>query len=134
METRTPLGVLGGLIGLIVASTAAAMLVVAGVTPALATVGLATSGTIGMFDNLPGYLEIGELSEKSNIYATASDGSPVLLASFYDQNRVQVGWDAVSQYVKDATIAAEDPRFYDHGGIDLQGTIRKAARRSPSST
>jgi len=126
METRTPLGVLGGFIGLIVASTAAAMLVVAGVTPALATVGLATSGTIGMFDNLPGYLEIGELSEKSNIYATANDGTPVLLASFYDQNRVQVGWDAVNQYVKDATIASEDPRFYDHGGIDLQGTIRAA--------
>lgn len=126
METRTPLGVLGGFIGLIVASIGAAMLVVAGVTPALATVGLATSGTIGMFDNLPGYLEIGELSEKSDIYAVASDGSPVLLASFYDQNRVEVGWDAVSQYVKDATVAAEDPRFYDHGGIDLQGTMRAA--------
>jgi membrane peptidoglycan carboxypeptidase len=126
METRTPLGVLGGLIGLLAASTAAAMLVVAGVTPALATVGLATSGTIGMFDNLPSYLRIGELSEKSNIYATASDGTNVLLASFYDQNRVEVGWDAVSQYVKDATIAAEDPRFYDHGGIDLQGTLRAA--------
>ena len=43
-----------------------------------------------MFENLPGYLEIGELSEKSNIYATGADGSVVLLASFYDQNRVEV--------------------------------------------
>ena len=50
----------------------------------------------------------------------------MLLASFYDQNRVEVGWDAISQYVKDAAIAGEDPRFYDHGGIDIQGTVRAA--------
>ncbi len=97
-----------------------------GVTPAIATAGIAASGTIGMFENLPGYLEIGELSEKSNIYATRSDGSVALLASFYDQNRVEVGWDAISQYVKDAAVAGEDPRFYEHGGIDLQGTVRAA--------
>ena len=93
-ETRTPLGVIGGIVGLVAASAAAATLVVVGVTPAIATAGIAASGTIGMFENLPGYLEIGELSEKSNIYATRSDGSVVLLASFYDQNRVEVGWDA----------------------------------------
>ena len=50
----------------------------------------------------------------------------MLLASFFDQNRVEVGWDAISQYVKDATVAGEDPRFYEHGGIDLQGTVRAA--------
>jgi membrane peptidoglycan carboxypeptidase len=125
-ETRTPLGVIGGLVGLVVASAAAATLVVVGITPAIATVGIAASGTIGMFENLPGYLAIGELSQKSNIYATRSDGSTALLASFYDQNRVEVGWDAINQYVKDATIAGEDPRYYEHGGIDLQGTVRAA--------
>ena len=50
-ETRTPLGVIGGFIGLLAASAAAATLVVAGVTPAIATVGIAASGTIGMFEN-----------------------------------------------------------------------------------
>ncbi|WP_169053855.1 transglycosylase domain-containing protein [Agromyces sp. H66] len=125
-ETRTPLGVLGGFVGLIATSAAAATLVTVGITPTIATVGIAASGTIGMFENLPSYLEIGELSEKSDIYATASDGTPVLLASFYDQNRVEVGWDQISQYVKDAAVAGEDPRFYEHGGIDLQGTMRAA--------
>jgi len=48
------------------------------------------------------------------------------MASFYDQNRVEVGWTAIDQDVKDATVASEDPRFYDHGGIDLQGTLRAA--------
>ncbi|MGW9629125.1 transglycosylase domain-containing protein [Agromyces sp. NPDC055520] len=127
-ETRTPLGVLGGFVGLIAASVGVAMLVVAGVTPALATVGIAASGTINMFENLPGYLQIDELSQKSNIYATANDGTLVLLASFYDQNRVEVGWESINQYVKDAAIAGEDPRFYDHGGVDVQGTLRAAVK------
>jgi membrane peptidoglycan carboxypeptidase len=126
METRTPAGVIGGFVGLVAASASAAMLLTVAVTPALATVGLATSSTVSMFENLPGYLEIGELSEKSNIYATRSDGSIALLASFYDQNRIEVGWDQINQYVKDAAVAGEDPRFYEHGGIDLQGTVRAA--------
>lgn len=125
-ETRTAHGVLGGFLGLVIASVAAGALVATAATPAISVVSVTATNTIGMFENLPGYLEIGELSEKSNIYATSSDGSPVLLASFYDQNRVQVGWDQVSQYAKDAAVAGEDPRFYDHGGIDLQGTIRAA--------
>ena len=126
-ETRTPLGVVGGLAGLVAGSAAAAMLVTVAVTPGLAAAGVAASSTISMFENLPSYLEIGELSEKSNIYAKRANGDRVLLASFYDQNRVEVGWDQVSQYVKDAAIAGEDPRFYDHNGVDLQGTIRAAA-------
>ncbi|MFF2276697.1 transglycosylase domain-containing protein [Agromyces sp. NPDC058126] len=126
-ETRTLGGVIGGFVGLIVASAAAAALVAVSVTPSIAMVGLAASSTISMFDNLPGYLAIGELSEKSNIYATGAGGKPVLLASFYDQNRVEVGWEAIDQDVKDATVASEDPRFYDHGGIDMQGTLRAAA-------
>ncbi|KFF58820.1 penicillin-binding protein, partial [Cryobacterium sp. MLB-32] len=70
---------------------------------------------------------IDALSQKSNIYAVQTDGTPVLLASFYDQNRIEVGFDAISPYAKDAAIAGEDPRFYEHGGIDLQGTLRATA-------
>nr|WP_240898429.1 transglycosylase domain-containing protein [Agromyces luteolus] len=123
---RTFGGVLGGLLGLVAVSAAAALLVAAAVTPAIATAGVAASGTISLFENLPSYLKIGELSVKSNIYAKQSDGKQKLLASFYDQNRVEVEWDEVSQYVKDAAIAGEDPRFYDHNGVDLQGTMRAA--------
>jgi len=57
-ETRTPAGVLGGFLGLIAVSAAAATLVVVGVTPAIATVGIDPDGTIGMFEHLPGSLHI----------------------------------------------------------------------------
>ncbi|MFT2816639.1 transglycosylase domain-containing protein [Leifsonia sp. A12D58] len=118
------MGVVGGLLGLVAMSAAAGLLVALGVTPSIAVTGMAATNTISIFENLPDYVAIGPLAQRSNIYATKTDGTPVLLASFYDQNREEVGWDAISQYVKDAAIAGEDPRFYDHGGIDLQGTLR----------
>ncbi|TCL81404.1 MULTISPECIES: transglycosylase domain-containing protein [unclassified Rathayibacter] len=117
----------GGLIGIVAMSVIAGVLVAASVTPAIALGGMAANNTVTMFDNLPGYLEIGTLAEKSDVYAKGADGQDVLLASFYAQNRVEVGWDDISPFVKDAVVASEDPRFYEHGGIDLLGTIRAAA-------
>ncbi len=35
-------------------------------------------------------------------------------------------FDQIAQSAKDAAIAGEDPRFYSHGGVDIQGTIRGA--------
>lgn len=105
-------------------SAIAGVLVTASITPAIAMTSVAASNTIGIFEGLPSYLEIGALAQRTNIYGNNADGSPYLLASFYDQNRVEVPWDKVSGYAKDALVAGEDPRFYDHGGIDLQGTLR----------
>ncbi|KRC62006.1 hypothetical protein ASE14_06195 [Agromyces sp. Root81] len=116
------------MLGFVGMSALAGVLVTAAVTPALAVTGMAANNSITMFENLPGYLQPGELSQKSNIYATQADGSRLLLASFFDDNREEVGWDAISQYVKDAAVAGEDPRFYEHGGVDIQGTIRGALK------
>ncbi|WP_235508257.1 transglycosylase domain-containing protein [Agromyces sp. Soil535] len=115
-----------GILGFIGLSALAGILVTAAVTPALAVTGMAANNGISMFENLPGYLEIDDLSEKTDIYATQPDGSQALLASFFDENREEVAWDAISQYVKDAAVAGEDPRFYEHGGVDIQGTLRGA--------
>ncbi|KQQ92692.1 hypothetical protein ASF62_12715 [Leifsonia sp. Leaf325] len=108
-------------------SVAVGVLAAVAVTPALAVGGLAASSSISMFEKLPGFLQIGDLAEKTNIYATMPDGSPQLLASFFDQDREEVDWENVSSYAKDAAVAGEDPRFYEHGGIDIQGTLRAAA-------
>lgn len=120
-------GALGGLLGVVGLSAAAGVLVTVAVTPALAVTGIAANSSISMFENLPDYLAIDDLAQKSTIWATNPvDGSQLALASFYEQDREEVAWDAVSQTVKDAAIAAEDPRFYEHGGVDLAGTIRGA--------
>lgn len=123
-EKRTAGSAAGGLLGFIGLSVAAGILVTAAVTPALAITGMAANNAIGVFDSLPSFLEIDPPMERTTIVATAADGSTKELASFYDQNRVQVAWDEVSQNFKDAAVAAEDPRFYEHGGVDIIGTTR----------
>ncbi|BDZ65689.1 transglycosylase domain-containing protein [Agromyces mangrovi Wang et al. 2018] len=124
-QKRTLSGAAGGVLGLLGLSALAGVLVTATVTPALAVTGMAANSSISMFENLPGYLEIDDLSQKSTVYAKyGEEWRPI--ASFFDQNREEVAWDDISQYVKDAAISGEDPRFYEHGGVDLQGTIRGA--------
>lgn len=41
-----------------------------------------------------------------------------------DANRIPVTIDMVPQDLKDAFVAIEDARFYDHNGIDIKGIIR----------
>ncbi len=108
-------------------STVAGVLVAVSVTPVVALSGIAATNSISVFENLPGYISIEPLSQKSDIFATRGDGTVELLASFYDQNRIEVGWDAISQFAKDAAVSGEDPRFFEHGGVDLQGTLRATA-------
>jgi len=131
-KNRTVSGALGGLLGLVGMSAVAGILVTAAVAPAVALSGIAATNTINVFDSLPEYLAIDQLAQKSNIYAStnAEDpvGSRVLLASFYEQNRVEVASDAISQFAKDAAIAGEDPRFMEHGGVDIQATFNGAVQ------
>ncbi|GAA2249721.1 transglycosylase domain-containing protein [Herbiconiux moechotypicola] len=117
----------GAVLGIVGMSAIAGILVTAMVTPALAVTGIAANNSIGMFENLPSYIKPDALAEKTNIYATQSDGTPILLASVFEQNREEVGWDQISQFVKDAVVATEDPRFYTHGGVDIASTLRAAA-------
>ncbi|MCR2812755.1 transglycosylase domain-containing protein [Microbacterium sp. zg.Y1090] len=121
-KKRTASGVLGGLLGLVGLSTVAGILVTATVTPAIAVSGYAASNAISMFDNMPSYLEIDDLMEATEIYATVND-QPQLLARFYDQNRVPLEFDQISPLVYDAVLSSEDKNFYRHGGVDLAGTM-----------
>ncbi|NNC12967.1 PASTA domain-containing protein [Planctomonas sp. JC2975] len=117
---RGALSALGAFIGM---SVVAGLLVTAAVTPAIAVTGMAANNGIGAFDGLPEFLDIGTLPQVSTIYATQG-GQQVPIATFYSQNRVEVGSNDIAQVMKDAAISTEDPRFYEHGGIDVQGTFR----------
>ena len=52
----------------------------------------------------------------------AADGS--VIANLYAENRTRVSLDQMSPYIKDAIIAIEDSRFYEHGGVDTTGILR----------
>jgi len=130
-QNSRPKGVLSGVIGMLGFSVIAGVLVTVMVTPALAVTGVTATNTIGIFDSLPEFIEIGNQPQKNEIYAINGvnpDGTNVYeqIAQVYDQNRQEVAWENTSQFLKDATVAGEDRRFFEHGGVDVQGVIRAA--------
>ncbi len=50
------------------------------------------------------------------------------IARFYEEYREVVPLDRVADIMKTAIISIEDYRFYEHGPIDIEGTIRAFAR------
>ncbi|GAB3300359.1 transglycosylase domain-containing protein [Pseudoclavibacter terrae] len=116
--------ILGGLLGLLGMSGVAGVLVTAMITPLIAVTGVAANSTISLFENLPTYLEIGSLQQKTELYA--SNGQK--FAEFYNQNREEVSLDQISPYVAAAAISVEDPRFREHGGVDVISAARALAQ------
>jgi penicillin-binding protein 1A len=63
----------------------------------------------------------------ANTFVYAADGS--LLGSIpAERNREPVALGKISPWMRKATIAIEDRRFYEHGGIDLEGIARALVR------
>jgi penicillin-binding protein 1A len=62
-----------------------------------------------------------------NSFVYAADGS-LLGAIPAEQNRQPVRLRSISPWMKKATIAIEDRRFYKHGGVDYEGIARAAWR------
>lgn len=110
------------LLGIVGIAVVAGLMLSVGVLPAVALTSMGATGGSGLFAALPEDLKITNLQQKTEIYA--KDGKKdVLLASFYNQNRELIAWDDVPATVKNATLAAEDVRFYDHGGVDPMGIL-----------
>ncbi len=108
------------LAGLLATGVGVGALAAGVLVPGVAAAGTATQGTVELFNEVPADLTDQPVSQQSRmLYA---DGS--VMAAFYYQNRVVVGLDAMAQPVKDAIVAIEDARFYDHGGVDPQGMSR----------
>ncbi|WP_066039572.1 transglycosylase domain-containing protein [Herbiconiux solani] len=118
--TKRPVGMMLAL------SVAAGLLITVMAVPAVAVTGVYASRSVDVLNTLPDYIRPTTLAQKSEIYATNSDGSNTLLATVFDQNRQEVGWDDISQFVKDAVVSTEDPRFYEHSGVDIASTLRAA--------
>ncbi|TAP43365.1 transglycosylase domain-containing protein [Arthrobacter sp. S39] len=113
---------LGRVIGFFTASALCGVLAASLVVPAVAAAGFGVSTSISYFDRLPEELIVAPPSQSTKVLA--SDGQ--LIATFYAENRIKVPLDQMSPFVRDAIVAIEDSRFYDHVGIDPQGILRAA--------
>ena len=119
-SSRPPLDIGNRVLLLVGLSMLAGALVAGLALPAIGLVGLTAKRGAENFQSLPAALEVPPLKQRSVLLA--ADGTRI--ATFYSQNRVFVPIDKVSQEMKDAIVAIEDARFYEHNGIDLQGTAR----------
>ncbi|WP_217498745.1 transglycosylase domain-containing protein [Leifsonia sp. C5G2] len=119
---RTRGGQIAQFLGLaLVAAVLSSLLVL----PAFLGAGATAAAGASDFNALPADLHIQQFAQNSTVYAKQG-GQDVPIATFYAQNRQDVGWDQIAQTVKDATISAEDPRFYSEGAVDIWGTLRGA--------
>ena len=60
-----------------------------------------------------------------NTFVYAADGSP-LGAIPAENNRQPLKLSEMSPWLGKATVAIEDRRFYEHGGVDFEGIVRAA--------
>jgi penicillin-binding protein 1A len=59
-------------------------------------------------------------------YIYANDDKTVLAVLRGSESRVLVGYDQISDFMKQAIVAVEDKRFFEHRGIDVHGIVRAA--------
>lgn len=72
------------------------------------------------FESLSTDIDVVTPSEESLM--VDSDGN--LIARFYSELRVLVDSDEIADTMKEAIVAIEDERFYEHNGVDVTGMIR----------
>ncbi|WP_127503601.1 transglycosylase domain-containing protein [Actinoplanes solisilvae] len=80
---------------------------------------------------LPAQLLDPPAAQLTRIYA--NDGK-TLITTFYDEDRHDVTLDQIAPVMRDAIVAAEDTRFYDHGGVDLKGVARALVKDAGSGS
>lgn len=97
----------------------------------LAAIALALLGAIfflGLFAWLsrdlpdPNSLTMREVPQSTKIYDRTEEH--LLYEISGDEKRTLVTLDQVPQFLIDATITAEDRKFYEHGGVDYKGILR----------
>ncbi len=113
-----------GLVKLVGLCLMAGVLVAALLFPVVGGLGLASNRAADTVDQTSGELTKAELPLVSTVLDM--NGQPI--AYLYDQYRVPVASEQISDTMKAAIIAIEDKRFFEHKGVDWQGIARAAAK------
>ena len=90
-------------------------------------VGVALTGLAAalIYPNLPPLEALTDYKPRQPLRVYTADGA--LIAEFGEERRAFVAIDKVPKHMKQAIIAAEDERFYRHGGVDTLGILRAAS-------
>jgi membrane peptidoglycan carboxypeptidase len=90
--------------------------------PWIAGPGLAARSSVDLLTPVDG----ADATLAGNSAVLAADGS--VITHFYRHNRVPVRSERVAPVMKQALVDIEDSRFYEHHGLDVEGTLRALLR------
>ena len=95
-------------------------------TLAVGLVGATAIGGLAVYyylaPTLPEVAQLRDIRLQVPLRVYSRDGR--LLAQIGEQRRIPVRFEDIPKHVVDAFIAAEDDRFFTHGGIDTPGLLR----------
>jgi penicillin-binding protein 1A len=74
--------------------------------------------------NLPSIDRLSDIEPAATTRILARDGT--VLARLYDKDRVYVPITSIPDVMREAIVATEDERFYQHHGVDIRGIARAA--------
>jgi penicillin-binding protein 1A len=95
-----------------------------GVLGVLAITAFSYGVVVALGQQLSGLDPFHQRSEQVDGYVYASDGHTILAVLRGSQSRVLVHSQDISPWIKQAIVATEDKRFYEHRGIDIRGMAR----------
>src|SRR5205085_2028415 len=103
----------------------------------LVAAGVGALTVVLLWPNLPSLEVLTDYRPKMPLRIYSAEGE--LIGKFGEEKRAVVKIKEVPQVMKAAILAAEDDRFYQHGGVDYAGAIRAAlanlqGRREGAST
>jgi len=95
--------------------------------------GLALAGVLGVsfvaltalavaYPNLPNISDLQDYRPKLPLRVYSSEG--ILIGEFGEERREFTPISDIPKLMRDAVLAAEDARFYDHIGVDFKGMVR----------
>jgi len=118
--------VVGGRLVLIVALiTGVALLASLSLLPLVVPAGALARDTVKKLGDVPPLQDsLPTPPQTSVVYA--ADGRTVLARLVLDEDRKVVLLKDIPHRVRNAVVAIEDDRFYEHGGIDMRGILRAA--------
>ena len=109
-------GVAYSLVMFIVVSVLSGVLIAGLFVPLAGLAGVSSKAAADELDNLPAELATPVPPTRSKVLM--ANGK--ILAYFYDENRIYVKLDKIAPVMRQAQLAIEDHRFYEHGALDLK--------------
>ena len=100
------------------------LLALVGVLGVLALTAFSYGVVVAVGQQLTGLDPFAQQRQQVDGYVYAGDGHTILAVLRGSQSRVLVQSDQISPWMKQAIVATEDKRFYEHRGIDIRGMAR----------